>query len=490
MIEFDIIRDSRLSALIKDLDEFIEDVRSRFGIDIKSYGSILRIALNAIQVETFDNLLERIRFNRELERALETVGGYTIDVLEERNPKVRLIEIIMHLKSGLPKLSQLRRHLEFPHQRLTFVADTNDMDFLRDFTRSDNAEIISLSRLKKWVLPKETVVFYSFNGAKDFEIVYNLGVDVLLVLYEQEHEMFQKQLQGRKAQIEEEVMSLDRFAISGIKYEPIPDVPMHVSQTIDEIVNRIDDLGTRAYNGYKDESESLLDDIEEKIIYKIILDDGPDQFLDGNETLFDSNSDFVKAYRVKEGDEIRIYPKEQFAEKLYEVAVEAEPDIFGRIELHSIQWKEILFELRGTYGNEDILYRKLKEKGLRVIQSTVGSYFTGNRKFPMFKSDLRAIFKLRYSERTDPEIDTLLKPVLKSKATYNGTMIALGRGLKQELKLFLKEKRIGEILEQQKFNSDTLQKFVDEYMPLHTVLGKEVYETEDKQLAALQSFQS
>jgi hypothetical protein len=56
-------------------------------------------------------------------------------------------------------------------------------------------------------------------------------------------------------------------------------------------------------------------------------------------------------------------------------------------------------------------------------------------------------------------------------------MIALGRGLKQEIKLFLKENRIGEILEKLQFNIATLQKFVDDYMPLLTVKNKKIYKS-------------
>ena len=54
-------------------------------------------------------------------------------------------------------------------------------------------------------------------------------------------------------------------------------------------------------------------------------------------------------------------------------------------------------------------------------------------------------------------------------------MIVLGRGLKQELRLFLKEKKIGEILQKRNFNENTLQTFVDEFMPIHAVISKDVF---------------
>ena len=37
--------------------------------------------------------------------------------------------------------------------------------------------------------------------------------------------------------------------------------------------------------------------------------------------------------------------------------------------------------------------------------------------YPMFKNDLRAIFRLYYHDKSDSEIDTILKPILKSKTT-------------------------------------------------------------------------
>ena len=159
---------------------------------------------------------------------------------------------------------------------------------------------------------------------------------------------------------------------------------------------------------------------------------------------------------------------------MYQVAVETEPEIFGKVEEHSVYWKQLINELRIKFGDE-ILYKKLKEKGLRILPNTLATYGRGFRKFPMYKNDLRAIFKQYFSDKTDIEIDTLIKPILKSKTTFNSTMIVLGRGLKQELRLFLRENKIGEILQKRNFNECTLRAFAEEFMPLHTVLSKEVF---------------
>ena len=166
-------------------------------------------------------------------------------------------------------------------------------------------------------------------------------------------------------------------------------------------------------------------------------------------------------------------PKNCWRENLYQVAVETEPEVFGKVEEHSKNWQELINTLKSKYSIEQ-LHKNLKEKGLRVLPATLESYGKGVRKFPMFNNDLRAIFQFYYPDKTALEIDVILKPILKSKTTYNSTMIVLGRGLKQELKLFLKERKVGEILEKRNFDKNTLQAFIEHHMPIHQILEKSV----------------
>jgi len=478
MTTLEVIEDLEFEILIKEFDERIYYLQNQFSIELKSFGNLLRIALNTIQPETFDNLLERINRNRELEKALDNAGGYTIDFIEDNNPKEALVKIVIYLKTNLLKLKRLLELSQSDNQKKIIVIDTNDINYLQPKIRNNRIALLSFVQFRKKELKNETLLFCSFNGDKDFDFIYNLSVNNTLILYEQEYQLYQKQLQKRKQQIEDEVKSNDRFIISGIQYEPLPDILVHISQTIDDIVNRIDDFSNNVYNGYKEESDSLLDEIDEKIIYRINLSGNREVHIDSNETVFTEKGDLIKVYKLKVGDKIRIYPKVEFAENLYNVAVETEPEIFGKVEEHSKFWKDIITQLRRQYDDEN-LYQKLKEHGLRVLSATVDSYFRGNRKFPMFNNDLRAIIKLRFTTKAETEIDEILKPLLKSKTTYNSTMISLGRGLKQELRLFLKEGQIGEILEKRKFNAITLSKFIEDFMPLLVITEKEAYDSEE-----------
>jgi len=481
MINVDEIHDTAFETLINKFDESIDYLKIQFNIELKTYGNFLRIVLNNIQPDSFNNLIDRVNINRELERALDNTGGYTSDILEENNPKVRLNEVINHLQANPLKFIHLTDFLNEDCNKKTVIADTNDIDYLIQTIRNHRIKIISLAELKRNLKKYENLVFYSFNGKRDFDFIYNLQTDVSLVLYAQEHQLYKSQLQIRKHIIEDEVSSIDRKSICGIPYEPIPDLPIHLSQTIENIVNRIDDWNEKAYENYKEDTDILLDELE-KNIFRITFSNHRTEYLDSVETVYTENGDLLKIYlsRIKVGDKIRIYPREQFAEKLYHVAVETDKDVFGKVEEDSKYWLTVLEELKQTHSHT--LYTKLKENGLKVLPATVESYFNGHRKFPMFNNDLKAMFKLKHPEKDETEIDFLLAPIRKSKSTYNSTMIALGRGIKQELKLFLKEKRIGEILTKLKFTITTLQTFIDEYMPLAVITGKEVHKDESEQI--------
>ena len=107
MIRFRNIPSAAIENSIKVLDNKISYVNAEFGIELKSYGNILRIAINAIQPDTIENLIERLKINKELEHGLENYGGYTTEYLADNNPKVELFKLLDHLKETLPKQETL-----------------------------------------------------------------------------------------------------------------------------------------------------------------------------------------------------------------------------------------------------------------------------------------------------------------------------------------------------------------------------------------------
>ncbi|MCL2760181.1 MAG: hypothetical protein FWD70_00840 [Desulfuromonadales bacterium] len=460
-VEIECIEDEKMDNLIQHFEESMSYVSSlEPPIKLKSYGYFLRLALNALQEEQFDYLFMRLKNNKELER---NEGGY--EDFGNKNPKEALKNLLLFLKENNPKQKKLKDMILRVVKKTLIVADREDIDCFKTI-RNSNCKVITNSELKKLLKNGETdiknIMFYSFNGSKDFNFIYNLQNNVKLVLHKQEKELYCKQLQIYTKQLEEELTSADRVSVCGIKYEPIATEEIKVSPTLEQIIERLDQRSNTAYDGYKTEGDSLLDDLEEEITYKITMSNGETWKIQSNETVFDIKGNLIKSYRLKENSKIRIYPKDQLAENLLQIAVDVEPDKFGKIDEHSNCWKDVLKSLDIQYSNRETLYQKLKESGLRVSPMTVNSYFRGNRKFPMFNLDLKAILNLANKEY-------LLPAIKNSKRLYNSTMIALGRGLKQELQQFLQDKIIGEILQKKGFTAEALQQFTNEFMPLLTI---------------------
>jgi len=198
MIKFKNIPGNELDKLINKLDEKISFVNSEFGFELKSYGNILRIAINAIQKETIENLIERVAINKELERALDNAGGYTVDYLNENNPKAGLLETLCYLNENLPKQQALLKFLNETDKKTIAVFDNNDLDFVARNIRNRKVEVMPFSALKKADTKNKVLVFHSFNGQKDFDYLYNLDNEIRLILYKQEKNLYYKYLDQRK----------------------------------------------------------------------------------------------------------------------------------------------------------------------------------------------------------------------------------------------------------------------------------------------------
>lgn len=459
-IEIECINDSTLTNLISHFENCMAYVNSlEVPIYLRSYCYFFRLVLNALHEEEYEDLFIRLLRNKDLER---NEGGY--EDFFDNNPKKALINIINYLKEKKLKLVKLKEIISNSLKNTIFVVEQQDISFLEGINKN-KCKIVTTFDLKKQFkndqLNNRLIVFYSFNGTKDFDFIYNLSNDIKLVLYEQEKQLYDKQFQNKKNQLEKELSSEDRFNACGVKYIPTPKQEVKVSPTLEQIIERIEQRSDTAYDVYKNESDSLLDDLEEDVKYYVLLENRESVEIGSNETVFNETGDLIKSFKIKVGTKIRLYPKEQLAEDLLQIAIEVEKDKFGKINEHSEFWKNALRTLEYKYENN--LYDMLKDKDLRVRRETVESYSKNNIKFPMFNSDLKAILDLS-------ENALMYSEIKKSKRLYNSTMIALGRGIKQELKQFLKDKSIGDILKKKDFTAETMQKFINEYMPLLAVV--------------------
>lgn len=98
----------------------------------------------------------------------------------------------------------------------------------------------------------------------------------------------------------------------------------------------------------------------------------------------------------------------------------------------------------------------------------------------MYNTDICAICSLADEVLENKNhVKDIYPKIKQSKRLYNSTMIVLGRGVKQELKQFLKDQTIGEILKKKAFTKEILKKFIEDYMPLLEITNIE--EVNDEQ---------
>ena len=164
----------------------------------------------------------------------------------------------------------------------------------------------------------------------------------------------------------------------------------------------------------------------------------------------------MKNLRV--GDKIRVYDNSS-KEELYKVALESDTNgEFKKIEKLSKLWKEELQKLyEGNFKSLNELYQHLVEKGLTIKnENTLNNWIKpeSNVKFPQKEKDLSVLKKAINSNLLSENFST----VLKSRRSFNGIMIALGRDFSDEISDYIRDKKKGKLLE--RFSEEQIQQFV------------------------------
>src|SRR5690606_13993456 len=245
---------------------------------------------------------------------------------------------------------------------------------------------------------------------------------------------------------------------------PAP-IPVSISQTLQNIIDRTKEWDEKEFdNNIDDPDESS----NEYILFQIQYEGYPvNDLLKSTDTVFDQRNNLIKVNRLKVGDKIRVY-KIDFGEILLNTAMEFQTERFLEIEEHSQLWKNTLKDLYlKTYmGNINHLHSSLKIHGVKVKYSTVlNNWIYGKTKFPQRDKAIKAIYEIS----KDIKLGLSFNDILKSKRIYNSTMISLGRDLKEEIKNFLTDGKIGEIMQKNNITPDTLRKVIDEQMPLRKI---------------------
>ena len=189
----------------------------------------------------------------------------------------------------------------------------------------------------------------------------------------------------------------------------------------------------------------------------------------------------VRICNLKSKDQIRVYSNTS-KEILFETATKQDNNgRLSEIESHSKLWKQCLSDYYQTKGfgfsEEDLL------QALKNVGSTVTSVITlknwlnkdSSVKFPQKKKDLKAIA----SCLNNSVLNSHLSSIIKSKETYSGLMIALGRDLSDEIMDYILYNKKGQILTS--FSDAEIATITDNSAPLRTINNISITEEDESE---------
>ncbi|MBI5806773.1 MAG: hypothetical protein HZA74_00090 [Ignavibacteriales bacterium] len=460
--------------------------------NIPDYSYYLTRVLKTIECNQTTNseLTIRIKFNTSFEEQLLNHGNKIEDLPSELNLKNILLEIsetiIKQNKKAETIFNVLKEKTnsnieesilnsillnEHKQNKVLIISNNYDEDYLKESIKKNYLKNVEIIRYKKFIKRREEelkeyyIIGYFLEGYRDFEVYHNLSVIINLFLYDFEENLYKDCLNKYKSKIEKELQSEDRLFISGIEYEAPAPIPISISQTLQNIIDRTKNWDEKVYD---DNIEDPDEGSNELILYNIEYE-GLDETdsLKSTDTVFDEKNNLIRVNKLKIGDIIRVY-KLDFGELLLNTAMEFQAEIFNEIEKHSKLWKNVLREMYLNTYKTDIehLHYHLRNHGIRVLKSTVlNNWIYGKTKFPKSDKAIKAIYEIS----RDLELGLSFNDIMKSKRIYNSTMISLGRDLKEEIKNFLTDGNIGEIMQKNNITQETLRKVIDEQMPLRKI---------------------
>lgn len=501
MICLNKINDEDLEKLIVQYDSALRELRATpyYIENIPEYTYYFSRLLKSIVGNEQSNngeLTSRIEFNSSFEDQLLNHGN-SIDnlasklnlkkilleiskTIDKRNKKAEKIFCILKEKTNInieessPSSILFKEHKQ---NKILIISNNYDEDYLREYITKNAFKNVEIIRYKKFIKRKEVelkeyyIIGYFLEGYRDFEIYHNLPVTVNLYLYDFEEFLYKDCLNKYKKKLEEELQSEDRFFISGIKYEVPPPIPVSIIQALQNIIDRTNEWNEKEFDNNIDDPD---ENSNEFIDYQIEYEDTTDiDNLKSTDTVFDDKNNLIKVYKLKSGDKIRVY-KLDFGEILLNTAIEFQREVFTDIEKNSNLWKSALRKLYLETFRADIyqLHSQLKYHGVKVKYSTVlNNWIHGNTKFPKSDKVIKAIYEIS----KDIKLGLSYNDILKSKKIYNSTMISLGRDLKEEIKNFLANGIIGEIMQKNKITPETLRKTIDDQMPLRKIKNISIF---------------
>lgn len=464
-----VVEDIEVDRFIKQFDLCLEALQNfDEPIDLPIYCYYLRLILNAITVEEWQKLAERLERDQSLE---QNSGEYTMEEIGEHNPKIVLQNLIYYLKNNNPKAKVLKKRIYERHLRYESIGIlATDLDINRlHFPNLRQAQYLKLKQMEKEKsYPFQTLLLSNYNCKKDYELL-RLSCSKEMVLFAQEVKLYKHHKKLETDNLERELKSTDRVLLFGLKYEPLVKNTIKPSLSLKEISDELEEISDNEYDEIKQKGrEKLIDERENETIFQISCSNEKNYKLKGSESVL-MDKKWTKVRSLNEGYEIQLYEDKIQDDLLIKLALKKEYENALKAQKDSKYWQDILRMLFLVFNQKlELLYTALKEKGLKVQQNTVERYLENQVMFPMYYSDLKAILDIANEWLSNK--DDVYTEVRRSKKWYSSTTIRLGREVKKEIERFVNENVMGENLALLGLSTEQLNDKITQQMPILKII--------------------
>jgi len=453
-----ITENEQFTIALNDFNNSIQQIEKEYGINLNELYKYVRNILPIIIPSPKSRLLTQIDnaliyFEKEGEDIVETIlsdiGEYDYDdVWDEISDK--FLVLINSKKTAHYKFQKI-----VTFQKIDYLIVPKE--YLEIWQEEINSykvkNLISFKEFNSLTVKNKTIVFLGFFGFNHLKSMMYNSNKINIILYPQEETHFNNCEKKLRRETYQELKSPDRKTISDISFKETEQI-----ENIDDLINRLFSQDDEAKMN-PDYSENFATNIIRELTFE---NDIEKLELDENKTVLlkiNQKERFEKVKNLKTGDKIRVYDNSS-KEELYQVALWADTDgKFVGIEKLSKLWKNELKRFCQKHESLDVLFDNLKNKGLSITsKSTLQNWIKAESsvKFPQKRKDLLIIKK----EINSNYLNENYNKIQKSRNSYNGIMIALGRDLSDEISDYIQYKRKGKLLKQ--FNTKQIQQFVDQ----------------------------
>ncbi|RAV28518.1 DrmE family protein [Sinomicrobium soli] len=465
---------------IASFKNFLKEIENDKSVGLPSFTGIKKLLYSLVLPDTNgrqNNQIEYIKYildKKYIEIIKQEFFNQNLDPTET-------LQTFSHRKEELFNSFENRK-LESLHNALFdyIIVPDRFEDVWKDET---NFKVIGFKNFKKGIVkPKLKKNFlllspfvYGLPPDELLSILRNTFHKFTILAYPEEIEAIETLNQRFEQEVASELGTRVREHLCGIKY-PIEE-PKAEPENIAELIGRISEKDRSQVSNYTYEAA-------ESVNYKIEYYDGESVVFEGTKTVLTENNGHKKRIRICNlvvGDDIRVYANPS-KEILFDTA--SQQDENGRlteIDKHVKLWKQCLsdhFKNKGFSYTEERLLNDLKKEGLSINSTaTLKNWLNLESpvKFPQRKEDLLAIGRCV----KNPVLNQHIGSVIRSKETYNGLMIALGRDLSDEVMDFILEGNKGQILST--FSDEEIESISDRSAPLKTIKSIQITEEDESE---------